>query len=261
MNGLKKMQRKNPALDLTKVLKGWEFEPGHVTVRQIIGADGRPKVQLRLDLGLLQMELDGRPDGQTPLGKESLFEHYKALAATFEEGKSSPKKFKLNEEDCGKLQQEAVQYYHRYLALFQLEDWKRVVRDTERNLGLFEFVEKHVEEPGFGQMFQQFRPYVLMMRTRALSNDALGRNAHFEALHEAEQGLETIREFFSSRGQSEMAEQSPEVQFLQDWIKELRASRPLSERDKLERAMAEAVAQEDYEKAATLRDTLKTLKS
>jgi len=53
-------------MDITQALRGWSFEPGQVNVRLIRGNDGKPKLQLRLDLGLLQMELDGRPDGKRP---------------------------------------------------------------------------------------------------------------------------------------------------------------------------------------------------
>jgi hypothetical protein len=245
--------KKKTPLDLRRVLDGWEFNPGNVTVRQIIGDDGEPKVQLRLDLGLLQMELDGRPDGQHPHGLESHFEHFQTLAA------KKPGDFLLREEDCATLQQEAVQYYHRYLALFHLEDWTRVIRDTSRNLALFDFVEEHTDDPSLSHMFQQFSPYVLMMRARAKANLALSRQQALEALREAEGGVEAIRDFFEQRGHAEMAEQSQEIHFLENWIKELRASKPLSERDRLERALAEAIEQENYEKAATLRDTLRAL--
>ena len=51
-------------LDITNALADWEFDPDDVTVRTIEGADGREKIQLRLDLGLMQMEVDGRPDGR-----------------------------------------------------------------------------------------------------------------------------------------------------------------------------------------------------
>ena len=53
-------------MDIAEALRGWAFEPGQVNVRLIRGNDGKPKLQLRLDLGLLQMELEGRPDGKRP---------------------------------------------------------------------------------------------------------------------------------------------------------------------------------------------------
>jgi len=41
-------------------------------VRTLKGKDGMPKIQLRVDLGLLQMNAEGRPDGKKPFGHESL---------------------------------------------------------------------------------------------------------------------------------------------------------------------------------------------
>ena len=65
--------------DITDILEGWEYKPKEISARKIIGKDGKEKIQLRLDLGLLQMEIDGRPDGKKPYGYESLLEYYKSL--------------------------------------------------------------------------------------------------------------------------------------------------------------------------------------
>ena len=62
--------------DILPLLKGWDYEPGTINVRKITGLDGKPKLQMRLDLGLLQMELTGRPDGAKPHGFDSLLEYY-----------------------------------------------------------------------------------------------------------------------------------------------------------------------------------------
>ena len=51
-------------------------------MRIVPGDDGREKLQMRIDLGLLQMELDGRPDGQRPAGAESLLDHLEARPAS-----------------------------------------------------------------------------------------------------------------------------------------------------------------------------------
>src|SRR5438874_4787656 len=64
--------------DITPLLKGWDYEPGTINVRKISGADGQPKLQMRLDLGLLQMELTGRPDGVRPHGFDSLLDYFEA---------------------------------------------------------------------------------------------------------------------------------------------------------------------------------------
>jgi protein-arginine kinase activator protein McsA len=57
-----------------------------------------------------------------------------------------------------------------------------------------------------------------------------------------------------------MTDQRGELQSLKAWRDELAEKRPLSEREKLERALSEAVTNEDYEKAAQMRDALRNLK-
>src|SRR5690349_21026136 len=132
--------------DISHLLEQWEYQPGQVVVRRFKGKDGRDRIQLRVDLGVLQMFTEGRPDGRRPSGHPSLLEYhqarlYKHLAANG----GSDEGFKLKAEECAKLQLEAVQYHHRYICLLQLEDYAAVVRDAERNLAVFEFVGKHAE--------------------------------------------------------------------------------------------------------------------
>src|SRR5207249_3451207 len=82
--------------------------------------------------------------------------------------------YELTPEQCAELQQEGIQYYHRYLSLFQINDFEGVVRDTQRNLDLFTFVSEHTDREEFSWSLQQFRPYVLMMNTRAKASILLG---------------------------------------------------------------------------------------
>jgi hypothetical protein len=152
------------SLDLNTILKDWPHENGNIKVRKITGLDGREKLQLRVDLGVLQMEMSGRPDGQRPHKCESLLEYHQKRAARAEE-KGQP--YDLTPEQCAELQQEGIQYYHRYLSLFQINDFAGVVRDTQRNLDLFTFVTEHTDREELSWSLQQFRPYVLMMSTSA----------------------------------------------------------------------------------------------
>jgi len=68
------------SLDLNTILKDWPHENGNVKVRKITGLDGREKLQLRVDLGVLQMEVTGRPDGERPHNCESLLEYHQRRA-------------------------------------------------------------------------------------------------------------------------------------------------------------------------------------
>ena len=66
--------------DITTIIAGWEHEPDELQVRIIAGDDGRDKIQMRIDLGLIQMELDGRPDGRRVGDDESLLDTLEAQA-------------------------------------------------------------------------------------------------------------------------------------------------------------------------------------
>src|SRR5262249_25450664 len=103
--------------DIAGILKGWDYEPGTINVRKVAGLDGLPKLQLRLDLGLLQMELAGRPDGQRPHGAESLLEYHESLLSDHQKRNGTDLGFTLTGEQCQSLRDEATMYYHRYLSL------------------------------------------------------------------------------------------------------------------------------------------------
>lgn len=248
--------------DISHLLEQWDYQPGQVVVRRLKGKDGKPKIQLRVDLGLLQMNAEGRPDGKRPLGHESLFEFYRAQLhkyVTAHEG--SDEGFKLTAEDCAKLQLEVLQYHHRYICLLELEDYEGVIRDAERNLAVFNFVAKHAESEELSATLRQFQPQLLMILTRARASQALDADDYDLAVKETEVGIEQIRAFYRESPVPEGAEQSPELLSLEAWLEELRSKRPLSRREQLENLLREAIRSENYEKAAKVRDQLRALKA
>ena len=226
------------------------------------GKDGVEKIQLRVDLGLLQMNARGRPDGKHPYGRESLLEFYQGQMEKFQkERRGDEKSFRLTPEDCGRLQQEAMQYHHRYICLFQLEEFDAVLRDTERNLKVFDFVKQHAGSEEMAWALQQFRPQLLMMRIRARGTVALRANHYDQFQQVVESGLEELRQFYREHERTDLMEQSGEIQSLEAWLQENQAKRPLSPRERLESALNEAVKNEDYEKAAQVRDALRNLQA
>src|SRR5438477_12800076 len=196
------------SLDLNTILKEWPHEPGMIKVRKIMGFDGRDKLRMRLDLGVLQMEMTGRPDGQRPHGCESLLAYHQHRAELAEATRDS---YELTAEECSELQQEGIQYYHRYVSLFQLNDYAGVIRDTQRNLDLFSFVDKHSQREDFVWNFQQFRPYVLMMNTRAKASLLLNESKFTEAIREIESDRDDNVEFFQESTFPELANKSNKV--------------------------------------------------
>ncbi len=258
---LRPVHIRNMDFDISHLLELWEYQPGQVVVRRFKAKDGKEKLQLRVDLGLLQMNAEGRPDGKRPLGHPSLFEFYQAqLYKHVAAHGGSDDGFRLKGEDCAKLQLEALQYHHRYICLLQLEDYAGVIRDAERNLAVFEFVGKHAESEELAWSLQQFQPQLLMILTRARASQALQTNDYALAVQQGEEGLEKIRVFYRDTSLAETAEQCPEIVSLQAWLEGIRSKRPLSRRERLERALSEAVRCENYEKAAQVRDELRNLK-
>jgi hypothetical protein len=240
--------------DISHILKSWPFNEHDVTVRLIRGDDGLQKVQMRIDLGVLQMELDGRPDGKRPRKKESYLQYFEDKVIRRED----PSSFVLSPMDCFKLQQEAIQYYHRYLALMKLKDYFRVSRDTSRNLRVFDFVEKYAENDDIVWQFIQHRPYVIMMNTRANASAELDRSKFDEAINLIQNAISRIEEYHA-KWQGRLGSDSPELEFLNYWMDEISEKKPMSEEELLSKELDKAVREENYEKAAELRDRLAEL--
>jgi hypothetical protein len=270
--------------DISRILQEWPYESGQLSVRLIDGEDGRPKIQLRLDLGLLQMEVEGRPDGQRPGGYESLLEMYEAMldeaqAGAAEEadlfaasegpepasepppgeGPADASGFVIDEEACPELREEAVQYYHRYVALFILEDFEGVIRDTSRNLRVLDLCAKHAEAEDDRSVLEQFRPYILMMRARAMASQSVKDKEPKAAILAIDEALEHIRAHFADTGQSDQFEQSGEVQLLRGMRDALVPKLPVSQKSELRDRLKKAIEQENYELAAILRDELRMM--
>ncbi len=104
--------------DIDEALRDWPFTPGVVSARLIEADDGREVIQMRIELGLLQMETAGRPDGRKPRGHETY------LDSMMDEAAHSGGPFVLSIDQCGEADREFLQYYHRrlcWLALRQFE--------------------------------------------------------------------------------------------------------------------------------------------
>jgi hypothetical protein len=251
-----KKSGKLPSKDITPVLKGWDYESGTINVRKVNGQDGLPKLQMRLDLGLLQMELTGRPDGHRPHGYESLLEFYENKLADHRKRNGTELGFHLDSDQCQSLREEAVMYYHRYLSLFVLEDFHGVVRDTARNLRVLDLCGKYAEEEQDRLVLEQYRPYITMMNARAQASILVEAGRFDESLKIVETGLEHIRDFFAKFGQEEAFGQSNEVRVLKRFARDIRKKIPVTPLDRLKRKLDRAVKAEHYEEAARLRDKI-----
>lgn len=257
--------------DISSVLEDWEFRPDEVTVRVVPGDDGRDVVQLRLDLGLMQMELHGRPDGRRVEEHESWFDLHLARQRAHDTRNPDGAPYALQPEDCAELLREGVQYYHRYVSFWALERYELCARDTERNFRLILFVRDHARLDRDKLQFDQWRPYVAMMHARAVATPLLGAGNREGAVAAIDLGVQRIERFLADYGREEQAPQVNELMFLVRWRREVAgeprralpkpgsaAEDPL---DALRRRLAEAIADERYEEATGLRDELRRLEN
>jgi hypothetical protein len=248
---------KMPNKDITGVLRGWDYEPGTINVRKINGADGQPKLQMRLDLGLLQMEITGRPDGARPYGCESLLDYFERELNEHRVRNGTELGFQLTAEQCQSLRDEAVMYYHRYLSLFVLEDFPGVVRDTARNLRVLDLCGRYANEEHDRLILEQYRPYIIMMNARGQASMAFNQKDFPTALKAIKKGLQSIKTFFSRFGQEESYGRSSEVRVLKRFARDIRRKMPIDPMTKLHNDLDRAVRAERYEEAARLRDRIK----
>ena len=226
--------------DLTPILAEWPFEPGTINVRVIRGLDQLPKIQVRLDLGVIQMNVDGRPDGLRPNGFASLLEYFETrideaqeFASPLEDEPDADEDFgaetepfglesespdpvptRLDRDECRALREEAAQYYHRYVALLVLEDFEGVIRDTTRNLRVADLCRDYAEDPRDREMLEQVRPYIIMMRARAIAGQALKDDVPKAAIAAVDDGLNALRAHYEASDQADEFEHSSEAQSL-----------------------------------------------
>jgi UvrB/uvrC motif len=234
--------------DIDAALRGWKYKPGVVQARLVEANDGRQVIQLRIDLGLMQLETSGRPDGTRPHGYPTYFDYLKRRARGRDD-------FVLDEEQCQEADREFVQYYHRRLCWLALHDYGRAVEDADHTLAFMDFVRDHGPGEEYVQAHEQYRGFVLFHRTQAAAALAVAEKNPEAAVDEIQTGLKKIREFFAGFLAEDQVEEDGMVRRLLELERALREEHHIEAT--LQERLAEAVAREDYETAARLRDALR----
>ncbi|MDR0993657.1 MAG: UvrB/UvrC motif-containing protein [Verrucomicrobiota bacterium] len=247
--------------DISQLVEGWPYDSNEVHARWIQADDGTRKVQLRLDLGVFQMEVSGRPDGTCPLGNTSLLEYYLAEEKKAADGVLP---YQLDTEACAALQQEVMQYYYRIMAFHALGEWGGVLGDGEHNLDLIDLVSEYAADDEIAWQFSQLFPYMCMMTTRAKVELAMKHKRFTEALQVAREAESELDKFFKENYEPENEDGTPvpvppELESVRELLAQIESRRPRSEAEILRKELARAVELENYEKAAFLRDRLKGL--
>ena len=267
-------------MDLSSLLAAWDYDEEN-TVRRIRADDGREVLQVRLPLGMEQYEMHGRPDGKRPMKRESWLHYYaKKADLLLKDGRE----LVLRDDDFSRLYREALLYYHRYVLFFQIREYQLCARDTRRNLKLLDFVARHAA-PEKSEELIQYRPYIHRMNVMARALDRIqGDDDIVTALRILRRGIREIEEMPPIAENAIFKyERSRSLKSLKGLLQGLaphartRASaarksagrterpvsleggaieKPVDPEAALEREMVRAIREEDYERAALLRDEI-----
>ena len=238
------------ARDIDSLLKNWDFQPGEVTARLLKARNGREVLQMRVDLGLLQMETDLRPDGQRPHGAETYYDYL--VGEVVREGDS----FRLSKEQCAEADREFVQYYHRRLCWLSLREYRRAAKDADHSLAFMDFVREHSADEEWTLSHEQYRPFVLFHRSQACALAALQDEGPEAAIGEINRGLTQFRELFSRYDAAEQFDEDELVKRLLEMREAVR--RRFEVGHTLDEQLAEAIRSENYELAASIRDKIRS---
>ncbi len=230
------------------LLQGWEYEPFSVNVRLIDAEDGREVIQMRVDMGILQLETTGRPDGEHPEGFDTYYEFLR------HEAEQADDDFTLSEEQCAEADREFVQFYHRRVCWLSLRRFADAVRDADQTQKFMDFCKQYSPDEQWTLSHEQYRPFVLFHRTQAAALAELEEGSAEDAISAINEGLQQLRLVFEEFDVEEHFEDDDLVERLVDLRESLREEFEVGQT--VEERLADAIAKEKYELAASLRDQL-----
>ena len=242
--------------DIDAALHGWDCKPGIVQTRMVQTREGRQVIQMRVDLGILQMETVGRPDGTRPHGCTTYFDYLRQQAQIADR---AGQPFLLSEEQCEEADREFLQYYQRRICWLAQGNFPQAIADADHTLAFMDFIKEHAPNQEYAQAHERYRGFVLFHRTKASVALAVEQGDPERAIDTLHAGLEQLRLFFAAFDAEEQMEEDPMVQQLKKLDRSLRQQHNIAAT--LQEQLAEAVANEQYETAALLRDKLRKRQS
>lgn len=250
------------AADLTPLLSDWPHDSADESrnVRCIRGADGRLKIQVRVRCGIFQWEYEGRPDGATPRGFPSLLDFYRAHLKSLDRRRAGAT-LRLGKAEVEEISEEIMDYYQRRILFFRLGEYARAREDADHNVALMDLIREHAADPELAAQHEKWRGFVLMDRTRADALVLCQAGNHARAIQRVEQGIAELEDWFRRQEREDLIPVSQEIAALREFKLQLRETYnvPLSRKEVIEglrEEQAKAIADEDYERAARLRDEI-----
>ncbi len=234
--------------DLDHVFENWPFQPGVLSARLVRTANDREVVQMRIEMGVLQMELTGRPDGVRPEGMDTYLDYL------LQESLNRQADFKLTEDECFEIDREFLQFYHRRICLMALREFRHAVDDADHTLALMDFARDHSPSEEWTVSHEQYRPFVNFHRIQSAAMAELQDDGPEAAIEEINRGVDRLREVFVAMEVEDRFEDDELVGQLVEMKETLRTEYQVGRT--LAEQLTDAITAEQYERAAQLRDEI-----
>jgi excinuclease UvrABC helicase subunit UvrB len=126
---------------------------------------------------------------------------------------------------------------------------------------MFDFVRRRAEREDDRHHLEKWRPYILRMNGIARAMLAAEKEKVDEALQLLEECVESIQSLEPLDDETFQFERERSLGALGELVKQLRKARPLSEVERLESELQDAIKTQEFERAAQLRDRLREIRA
>ncbi len=171
-------------------------------------------------------------------------------------GKPAP--WQMSARQCTEADREFIQFNHRREAWLALRRYDMAIVNADHTLALLDFIKSHGREEDFIASHEQLRGPVIFHRTQALTILALENRRYEDAIDTLREGVESISAHQQGWWEPRDLGESPNpalIDHLRNFEQEIRNNYRVEKT--LREQLDDAVAREDYELAARLRDRIK----
>ena len=166
----------------------------------------------------------------------------------------------MDQEHRDEADREFIQFYHRRMAWLSLRRYDKAMVDADHTLVLMDFVRRHGNDEDYVASHEQFRGLVQFHRTQAQALIAIERRRPEEAIDALREGMEKLsghqRTWWDNRESDPSESPNPSlIDQLRMFEQEIRKNYAVEKT--LREQLDEAVAREDYEQAARIRDIIR----
>jgi hypothetical protein len=246
------------SLDLNEIIGNWDCGDGELCARLVQPLDGPAQLQLRVDLGLLQMQLGDRPDGTRYQERSTAIEYVALLLR----GQETPR-----ETDWQELTREIAQLNFRRLGLASVAEQALRRQDDRAATEYLRYALRDIDlcmagvqlmEVGLGSAGEHARlkPTLVFNRARLGAQLGVARGDYEAAIEATDTGADELDALLSASGVDlDQRGEDPGVVYLRELSQRLRTDYdiPLTLRERLEAA----IAADDFETAAELHEELR----